>query len=403
MLFGKRWIYFILPLWLLLTGAIGTAYAQVPENPDEDFVIASVMTASPGDELYSKLGHAFIRMRCPSHAMDFCFTYESEDATDKVMSFLSGNLKMGMMGIPTGEFLKHYEDEGREVKEYELNLPVAVKQNMWRILDRYVAEGTNLPYDYMKRGCAYSVYKVIQEASERGKLSFGTWPSDFEMTRRELVCSQLDESPWTRLFLNIITNGPIDDEVSPQEKIITPKHLVQALQGAKYDGHPLLKGEPATVLPQVAPEEKAAWLSPMKLVSLIVILTLVCLVAGKVWMLYFLLALQTILGVFVVYLLLFSSLCATEWSWLVIPFNPLPLLCWRWRRQWEIPYAAVLLVWVVTITFGGRYLMDAPLILLALSLCLAYTGDELRRRQIFIKTGWERFKLILLKKQRTNL
>lgn len=382
----------IISLLLLLSVATGNAYALVPEQPDEDYVTASVMVTSPGDALYSKLGHAFFRMQCPTHNMDFCFTYESDDAVNKVAEFLSGNLKMGMMGIPTDEFLKSYQNEGREVTEYTLDLPIAVKQNLWRILDGYVDEGMMLPYDYMERGCAYSVFSMLNEASQPGSLTIASWPEDFWMSRRELVCSQLDDSPWTKLFLNIITNGPIDDNVSNDEKIITPLHLEQTLRLARYDGHPLVKGEGKKILSLTKEDSPSPWLTPMKLAAAILILTTICAAFGKPWMIYALLGLQTLLGLFVGYLLLISTLCATEWSWLIIPFNPLPLFFWKWRRYWESVYAGLLILWVALITFGGSYLMDPPLIILALSLGIAYFGDELRRRNLY-------FQLNILKPQ----
>lgn len=380
---SKRFIMMV-PLLLLLMGATKESFAQVPEKPDEDFVIASVMIASPGDALYSKLGHAFFRMQCPSFGMDFCFTYESDDVVNKVPAFLAGDLKMGMMGIPTGEFLASYEKEGREVREYTLDLPIAVKQNLWRVLDGYVDQGMLLPYDYMERGCAYSVFNILLEAFEPGAISIDNWTEDFSMTRRELVCSQLDESPWTKLFLNLITNGPIDDEVSNFEKIITPKHLEETLRNARYDGHPLIKDDGKVVMTLKKAEEKAPWITPMKIAAFILILTTICVAFGKQWMLYPLLAIQTLLGLFVAYLVFFSTLCATEWSWLIVPFNPLPLILWKWRKIWEAPFAAILLVWVMIITFGGSYLMDPPLIVLALTLCIAYMGDFLRRRNLFL-------------------
>ena len=372
-------------LLLLFPGATGRLLAQVPEKPDEDFVISSVMIASPGDALYSKLGHAFIRMQCPSHDMDFCFTYESDDVVHKVPAFLAGDLKMGMMGIPTGEFLENYRKEGREVTEYTLDLPVAVKQNMWRILDRYVDEGMLLPDDYMERGCAYAVYKVLMEAAGPGKITFDGWTEDFSMTRREMVCSQLNESPWTKLFLNIITNGPIDNQVSNYEKIITPKHLVQSLQHARYDGHPILKGNATTVMTLRNQPPEAPWITPMLIAALFLVCATACAAFGKPWILYILLGVQTLMGLFVAYLLFFSSLCATEWSWLIIPFNPLPVIFWKWRKYWEAPYAAIILLWVLLITFCGSYLMDPPIILLALSFGIAIMGDELRRRNVFFK------------------
>lgn len=389
-------------LSLLLQGATGKAYGNVPENPDEDFVIASVMTASPGEELYSKLGHAFLRMQCPSHGMDFCFTYESEDAARKVMSFLSGNLKMGMQGIRTEEFLKHYKEEGRGVTQYDLRLPIAVKQNMWRILDNLVDEGMDLPYDYMERGCAYSVFSVINQALGEKSLQVDRWPSEFSMTRREIVCSRLEKDPWTKLFLNIITNGPIDEEVAYTEKTITPETLIMALENATVDHRPVL-AEGKEVFAAAGNLSAEPWFTPMKAVVMLLALTIICFALRQSWMAYVMLGIQTVMGLFVCYLLFFSSLCATEWSWLVIPFNPVPAIFWKWRRLWEIPVAAILLIWCLAITFGGDYLMDPPLILLAFAIALAYAGDAAGRHEKVMRWKPLNYLRLTLNNQFTNL
>jgi hypothetical protein len=61
------------------------------------------------------------------------------------------------------------------------------------------------------------------------------------------------------------------------------------------------------------------------------------------------------------YLICFSDLCCTDWNWLIIPFNPLPLIFWHWRKHWALPYAGILAVWCVamaSITLWGHVLVD---------------------------------------------
>ena len=60
----------LLLMWLPLC-----SYAQgdtaIVQQPAEDFVIASVCVASPGDDVYSALGHACLRMQCPTYGLDY--------------------------------------------------------------------------------------------------------------------------------------------------------------------------------------------------------------------------------------------------------------------------------------------------------------------------------------------
>ncbi len=130
--------------WIFLLFAIIAISGRSEENGinmDDNFIRASLMIASPGNVLYSCVGHAFIRMECPTHGLDYCFSYESEGVRQKVLKFLSGNLKMGMMAVPTDGFLSQYRNNGRGVMEYNLNLSIPYKQKLWELLDSRVEAG----------------------------------------------------------------------------------------------------------------------------------------------------------------------------------------------------------------------------------------------------------------------
>lgn len=365
----------ILTLLAVVCGAL-TCAAQPPENPPEDYVTASIVVTTPGDAIYSCTGHAFFRMQCPSHDMDFCFSYESEPMDNRVLTFLGGGLKMGMAVVPTADFIADYRNEGRGVTEYTLNLPIRVKQNLWRVLDNRVEEGMMLPYNYMERGCAISVLHILEEALGAERIMTPVWPETFEGTRREILSSQLDHAPWTRLTINVLTNGSANYDVPYKEKAITPATLVELLQNSRVAGQPVISSVPHELSHQTV-EQKAGWFTPMMLALIILTLTVAAAIAGKRWMLWAILGIQTLLGLLNVYLVFVSSLCATEWSWLLIPFNPFPLMLWKWRRAWELPYAVIIGIWVLAMAFARHTLTDPALIVLALSTGVAFAADRL--------------------------
>lgn len=348
------------------------------DGPAEDFVIASVLIADPGEVLYSTVGHACLRMQCPDHGLDYIFSYESEDASHKVLQFLAGSLKMGMTAVPTEEYLSQYRQEQRGVQQYDLQLPIAVKQHLWQVLDRHVANGMYLEYDYLNRGCAYSTFNIIKEALDTIPLQYGAWPEKFQtMTRRELTGVQIaDTHPWVWLFLNVITNGAINEDCRLEDKVIMPADLLEVLQGAQVFGHPLL-AQGQQLLPS-GPPQSTPWFTPLLLSLLLLVFTLLCTLWRKPYADWLLLGLQTVLGLLTVYLVCFSDLVCTEWSWLIVPCNPLPLLFWKWRKHWALPYAAVIGVWIAAMLLAPHSLTDTPLILLALSLVITYTGDKTR-------------------------
>ncbi len=339
---------------------------------DENFVIASLVVADPGDVLYSTVGHVGIRMQCPDHHLDYVFSYESEDVRHKILSFLAGNLKMGMFAIPFEEYLDIYRPDKRGVKEYRLNLPIEVKRNLWRVLDNHIMEGIYLPYDYIKRGCAHSTLTMLKEGLDTIPIQYGAWPETFShLTRRELTELQEKNFPWTWFFLNLICNGEIDDECSNEDKAIMPADLLYVLQHATVQGQKLLSDEAKVLLPSNH-HPKAHWCSPLLVATIILILTMICLFVKSSIMEYALLAIQTVIGFVTVYLIFFSDLVCTEWSWLIIPFNPLPLFLWKWRRRWCLAYAIIIGIWALAIWLWPHTLTDSTYIVLAISLMVSY-------------------------------
>ena len=95
-----------------------------------DFVIASLIIAEPERILYSVLGHAALRLQCPTYGMDYIFSYESEGVSGKIIRFLINDLKMGMCAVTLDDYLQPYKNAGRGVKEYTLHLPPEVEERM---------------------------------------------------------------------------------------------------------------------------------------------------------------------------------------------------------------------------------------------------------------------------------
>ena len=367
--FAKRVLCCFVMLMMVLSSH-GQEYGD--SIVDENFVITSLVVADPGDALYSAVGHVGIHMECPEYQLNYVFSYESEDVRHKVLSFLAGNLKMGMFAIPFEEYLDIYRTEGRGVRQYTLNLPIEVKRNLWRILDNHLLEGANLPYDYIKRGCAYSTLTMLKECLDPIPIQYGSWPESFNnLTRREQVRKQMDNFPWSRSFLHLVGNGILDFNCSNEDKVILPTDLVYVLQHASVHGQQLLSDE-ATVLLPSNHHPKAHWCTPTLVAIILLILTLVCLFLKSSMMDYVLLAIQSVLGIITVYLIFFSDLVCTEWSWLIIPFNPLPLIFWKWRRKWCIPYAFIIVIWALVMCLWPHILTDAAYIFLSLALVVSY-------------------------------
>ena len=340
------------------------------EIEDEDFVIASLLVAAPGDTLYSCLGHACFRMQCPEHNLDFCFSYEGEPASHQMLRFFKGKLKMGMAAVNSQEYIEAYRKEGRGLKQYRLTLPLEVKRRLWKKLDDKVAQGMDLPYDYLKRGCAVTCTEILETAVGKDQIAYTQWPEQLKSsTRRELVVKNMKHAPWSLFCLQTIAGTTTDKGCPLLSRIIIPEHLVSVWQHAELEGRKIIASEPEQLIPASSPTP-ATWCKPWVLALALLILALLSWIVHLPFVDWIHWALQLGIGLFVTYLVCISDIPNCEWSWLIIPFNPLPILLWKWRKTWMPLYVSILIIWTIAMVCWPHILTDWAYIIFATSMAI---------------------------------
>lgn len=345
----------------------------------EDFVTASILTATPSDVLYSCVGHASIRMQCPHYGLDMVYTYESESVTNRVLTFFMGDLKMGMTAVPTECVLADYAKEGRGITEYILSIPLEKRKQLWQYLDSKVEEGMNLPYDYLNRSCALGCLRAVRTAVLPDTLSFGEWDERLvKKSRRALLGDRTNDFPWNRFIIFSITGTEADQACAVTDKVVLPSDLIDVLQKTKLNGQPVL-GETNVLVRQTVSIEESGWFTPMTLACILLLLAVVSCFWMQRPLSILLLVLQSVLGVIMTYLVVFSTLPNTSFSWLIIPLNPLPLFLWRWRKWWLLPFALICICWsIVMLVRIENPLVDNAFIVLVLAIGINYIGQSFR-------------------------
>lgn len=360
---------------------VDPVFGDTIDRTAEDFVTVSLLVADPGKAVYSTMGHSCLRMQCPTFGLDYCFTYESEDVTTRFWDFIAGNLYMGLFTIPTKEYCGWYIEEGRGVYEYKLNIPAWAEQNLWRILDNQVAEGSLLPYDYLKRGCTIACVEFLHNALGDTHIAYDASLYEQAPTGRDLVRWATTNSLWMRFFVCFIAGSECDKPLHGKKQLLVPADLVDAWKKATINGKPLMSSKP-NVLVEGESQAKNGWFTPLIAMLLVLVLSIANLFWNKPYFDWLMLAAQTVIGAFMVYLICISNLCHTDWNWLIVPFNILPAIFWYWRKYWALPYACALLIWCGVMSYvaiWGHVLVDWPHIVLVLAWTLVLIKQSLVR------------------------
>ena len=346
--------------------------ANVPKSDgidrtDPNFVKASLIVVGPGDNIFSGVGHAVFRMECPTFKHDYCYSYEGEPMEHQVLRFFAGKLKMGMLAFKTEDLLNDYREAGRNVRQYTLNLPPEVKLRLWKVFDDKLAQKMIHPYDYNERGCARAAFLVLREALSPLRFDEFAWPSKYGGTRRELTSARLDIQPWSRFFLHAIWGTAVDQpEIAKLDKVVIPLDLLEFLKTATLNGAPLIT-DGGTELLAGKPMTPPSIISPMVVAVMMLVLAVASvLLKRRGWRVAALcrgwqglmLVVYALAGLFFAYMVLVSDLPATEWNWLFVPFNPLPILVWPWRSSWAMPFAGLILAWLAFMLLAPHRLTD---------------------------------------------
>ena len=388
----------------LATSAIVMAQPQVPWTnggpllPDSsNFVTASLLIASPGEPIYSQLGHAALRMECPVHNLDFCFSFEEEPGMGGILKFFLGKTDAHMIAIPTAEFLAEFEKEGRQVDQYTLSLSTHEKQELWRLLDNDYVDPEMRKFNYLQNNCSSVSLIALESVMDVEKIDFHGWPEPFKLVNGAGVRFLSRLSPWLE-FWNTTFLGTESDVFWKQEQRVAPELLPDVIKKATIvstDGtsRAMVIGE-KQLLPLVN-KFQASPVTPTWVFGALLLIAVLITLAQLRWKFRWLprmldivlMTLVTIAGLLLIYTSFVSGLFGKHWNWYLIPFNPLPLIIWLiWRKRKGyykvyLLYTVVLVLFILATPLSEQLDLPHQLITATLAVRCLYNYFEGRRRQ----------------------
>ena len=370
----RIWIVTLVTGLVLATSAAVHAQDKIPWThggpllPDSsNFVTASLLIASPGEAIYSTYGHSTIRMECPTHNLDYCFSFEEEADMGGFIKFFTGKTDAHMVAVPTAKFLTEFKKDGREVKQYILNLTTHEEQELWRLLDNDYVDEEVRHFNLLQNNCSSVSLMAIENVMVDETIDFNGWPDEFKMNNGKVFRLMTKSSPWLE-FISITLGGTESDAYWEQEQRAAPALLTKVIKKAEIvdangNRRPMINGEK-----QIFPLKnnvKASPITPMWVFGLLFLAVVLITLAQLKWKLkclgrvldVLLMALVTAAGLFLIYTSFVSGLFGTHWNWYLIPFNPLPLIIWLIWRNRKGFYKVYLFYTVVLVLF----IMATPL------------------------------------------
>ncbi len=209
------------------------------QNPLKAFQLSpkaqiSIITGTPGEDLYAIFGHSGIRIYDSLYGLDIMYSYGTFDFEEPnfMGKFIQGRLNYSISKDDYKSFLAFYANQGRPVFEQILNINITQKQEIVNFLEKnYLPANRFYLYDFFYDNCSTRVRDVLEKVLKE-KLLFNTSTSARRRNFRDFLENYLSEQ-WLNLGITLILGYPADKIPSYSQRMFLPDKLQDALSDAK--------------------------------------------------------------------------------------------------------------------------------------------------------------------------
>ena len=354
-----------------------------------DSLKAGFLTCTPGQEVYEFYGHTALRIRNITRGEDYVFNYGlfSFNTPNFRWRFMRGDCQYEVGAAYTVEFLAQYAEQNRTVRELELNLNQQEVHRLFQaLLTNCEPANRSYHYDFFYDNCATRVRDQIAACLD-GQLVY-TNPVK-QQSLRDIVHQYSEDHPWSLFGQDLLLGAEADREATREMQQFAPIYLEYDLSTARIvengQKRPLVSNVNELVKAQPQKPSAGFPLLPKGCIILLFLLTqALCRWEWKhpqkvLWGYdVLLLLLQGITGCIITFMFFFSAHPTVGSNWLVLLFNPLPLVFLYWtiqseRKKRQSLYHKCAFVWITLFIIAAPFIpqkFGIEIYLLALCLLL---------------------------------
>lgn len=322
----KGLLYIVLTFILSVVNA--TVGAQSMTNPDR--IQISLLTCSPGKEVWAQYGHTAIRYYDKESGEDLAINYGifSLDQTYFIPRFVLGMTDYRMGVQPMDMFLTQYSYEGRGVIEQVLNLSAEDKEVIYKALQENMKpENVVYRYNYFFDNCTTRARDMLVNHLH-GKVVYP--PAEEDATFRSMIHKWNNKYEWSQFGEDLLLGVNADRKTTKSEQQFLPENLRSDFDKAKYNGKPLVKETNVLLDAETEVAEPVFPLSPLSVALIFAVISLVMMLFSYrrqqvywAWDLALMLT-SGLMGI-IFFVMIFSQHPCVSLNFILLFFNPLPL------------------------------------------------------------------------------
>ena len=192
----------------------------------------SLLTCSPGDELYSIFGHSALRVIDSNSVTDLVYNYGTFNFDDEgfYLKFIRGKLLYYLNIERFDDFKFSYEASNRGITEQVLNFTAQEKKTVQHaLIENLKEENKFYQYDFFFDNCTTRLRDLILKYKTPTPLLPSVKPKD--MRFREAIHEYLDkgDQQWSKWGIDILLGARTDRVMTASEQQFLPDNLMMAL------------------------------------------------------------------------------------------------------------------------------------------------------------------------------
>lgn len=203
----------------------------------------SLLTVTPGEELYSTFGHSALRITDTVTHQDIVYNYGTFNFDDPnfYTKFVRGKLMYYLSTDDFQSFVEENQMDNRGITEQILNLSCEQKRNVISLLEEnMMAQNRFYKYDFLFDNCTTRLRDLIEEGSD-STVHFGK-ALDTKVTFRNLIHEYLNygDKQWSKLGIDILLGSKTDAVATPYQIMFLPDYLMKTFDRSTIHSQPLV-------------------------------------------------------------------------------------------------------------------------------------------------------------------
>ena len=332
-----------------------------------DSIQASLITCSPGREVYALYGHTALRCRNFTKGEDVVFNYGvfSFRQPHFVWRFICGKCDYMVVPIPWKYFTREYEERGSSITEQVLNLTSEEANSLYaNLVWDCQPENRQYRYNFLYNNCTTKV----RDAIERCVSGRVVYPDSVPLyTFRQMLHQYTTGHPWAQEGNDILLGSDVDTMLDARAAMFAPEYMLRYadhayIYAANNDKRPLVIHKEILLQKRPQPFEQEFLFTPIQTMLLLLGFSLLVVLLERwlnrqCWLWdAVLLTGQGIAGSLLLFMCIFSEHPAVDSNWQIWVLNPIALVALprvikaafhRKKTMWHAVFFVILTTFLV--------------------------------------------------------